>query len=129
MKNKRRDVQLGGLPKLLVRVFILIAFGAVIPLGFWWLDEKGKDVGKNIHELEQKYASLENTYRHEDARWKEKLTTENLDRAIELHGLGMAYPEARQIVRVNADGIPLPRQIALAYLQKVSRPEPFTGNR
>ena len=129
MKNKRRDVQLGGLPKLLVRAFILAAFGAVIPLGFWWLDEKGKDVGKNIHELEQKYAAQESVCLHEDARWKEKLTTENLDRAIEQHGLGMGYPEARQIVRVNADGVPLPNQSSLASLQKVSRPEPITGNR
>ena len=119
-RNRRRNVQMGVLPKLLVRVVILVSLGAVIPLGYWGLDSKCNQVGQEINKSKTLYASLEGAYLHEEARWMENLTTENLDRAILRHGLAMGYPQAHQIVRVDAEGNPLPRQSSIAYLRRAN---------
>ena len=54
----------------------------------------------------------------ESARWAEMKTTESLETALVKHGLSMHYPNPSQIVRMRADGTPVPGQLALA---KISR--------
>jgi len=129
MRNRRKNVQMGVMSKLLVRAVILISCGAAVTLGFLGLDSKCKQVGQEIHKSDLLYMSLENEFHHQDARWKENLTTEKLDLMISRHGLGMSYPQPHQIVRLDAEGNPLPRQASLAQLQKMGFPDQKAENR
>ena len=115
-KNRKRNVQMGAVPKLLVGVVVLVSLGALV---FWSVDSKCNALCKEINLLQQEHTGLENVRSHEEARWLAKLSPENLDRTIREMGLPMDYPSADQIVVIDAEGKPLPNQTSLARFKKI----------
>jgi hypothetical protein len=91
-----------------------------VALVYWFVDSKCALLGQEIRKHEQKYASLENERVREAARWDEKKTPEKLERAMLQHGLAMGYPRPDQVVRMDANGRPVPGQLSLAKFQRRS---------
>lgn len=67
---------------------------------------------------ERVLASLENDRVRENARWDALNRPERLDRALLRLGMAMHYPKQDQIIRLRADGKPVPGQLSLARLAR-----------
>lgn len=117
-KNRKRNVRMGVVPKVLFGAVVLASVGALV---FWSVDSKCNALAKDILLQEQEYAKLENAHKHEDKRWREMWENhENLDRAVKQKGLAMDFPSPDQIVRIDAAGVPLPNQPSLARFKKIA---------
>ncbi len=125
-RNRRRQVRMRFVPRIFV-VAAMMAIGyAVI---YVVADSKCKRLGQEIGRYERKHSALENERIHEAAKWDEKKTPEKLARAMLQHGLEMSYPTAEQVLRVDHAGRPLPNQVALTRLQRLSSADPMVNVR
>jgi hypothetical protein len=69
---------------------------------------------KTIGEKERELVKLEDARMRESTRWEEMKTPERVEEALRAHGLSMSTPRAYQVVRMRADGTPLPGQLSVA---------------
>jgi hypothetical protein len=98
---------------------IILALGVMIivnVLSSSSCDQLVNENGRKASEL----AKLDASYQRESTRWEEMKTPENIDRALVRHGLKMAPPRAHQWIRLNANGVPCPNQLALTRLRQRS---------
>ena len=114
-RNRKRQVRVKFLPVPAAGVIVL---AASVALSYLFMDSKSAQLGQEIRKCEQKYTALENERVREEARWNEKKTPEKLERAMLQHGILMTYPTAEQVVRMDANGRPVPGQLALARFQR-----------
>ena len=114
-RNRKRQVRVKFLPVPAAGVIVL---AASVALSYLFMDSKSAQLGQEIRKCEQKYTALENERVREAARWNEKKTPEKLERAMLQHGILMTYPTAEQVVRMDANGRPVPGQLALARFQR-----------
>ncbi len=80
-----------------------------------------KELQKRIGEKEKTLERLEGERERECARWEELKTPEKLEQALARHGLAMRYAKPSQIVRLRADGRPVPGQLSVARESQRSR--------
>ena len=77
---------------------------------------------KSIGEKERILARLEDERSRESARWEELKTPQNLEVALNRHGLAMRYPKASQTVRLReGSGQLIPSQLSVAKEMQRSR--------
>jgi len=70
---------------------------------------------KSIGEKERILARLEDERSRESARWEELKTPQNLEIALNRHGLAMRYPKPSQTVRLReGSGQLIPSQLSVA---------------
>ena len=74
-------------------------------------------IGAKMEQLKK----LEDECQREAARWAEMQTTERLEAALVRHGLSMRTPKPAQVVRMRANGTPVPGQISIAKAESRAR--------
>lgn len=116
-KNRNRNKPMGWLPKLVIGACALGTAGGVVYLS---VDGKSNDLDREINDLKREYANEDNIYIHEDKLWKEMSENpEKLDFAIKQKGMAMGLPTPEQIIRIDAEGVPLPGQPSMKHYQKL----------
>ncbi len=73
-----------------------------------------RQLERNYGKKEDLLKKLDDDYQRELAHWEVMKTSEGLEAALRKHGLSMHYPNASQIVRMRADGVPYSGQLSLA---------------
>ncbi len=97
-KNRKRRMHAAVLPA----PFIGLAGLAVsLLIGYLWLDNMCGALGQQIRKLEEQYESLEGECRRERDRWTAMKGPEQIDLALQRHGLHMTLPHGGQVVRTS----------------------------
>jgi len=118
VKNKKKNVQMGLASKLMIGVFVSLA---ATGLTYVCTKSKNNTLTREVDDLRVSYSRAESEYIHEENIWKAMSENpEILNRAILEKGLMMGFPEADQIVRIDATGKPLPGQPSLARYKKIA---------
>lgn len=87
-------------------MLVLSAF--VMAMVYWQVDSRCTTIAREIGEAEKRLKKLESDYVREAARWDEQKIPDRLSEKLLRFGLEMKYARQDQIVRMNADGRPMP---------------------
>ncbi len=93
-------------------IVLLMAFAMVI-LNLM-ASSKCRQLERNCGKKEEVLKKLDDDLQRETAHWEMMKTSEGLEAALRKHGLAMHYPNASQIIRMRANGTPMPGQLSLA---------------
>lgn len=107
--NRKRRVHARMMPKRWVTVLVLVAFFC---LGYVLLDSMCGTLSDKIRQLETDHEDIQFKYRREQNRWGAMVTSDQIDLALNRHGLNMVLSRGEQIVRLPAapaDGAYRPR--------------------
>ena len=96
-KTKKNQVQV-PFPVVLANVLVLVA---VLGLSYMWLCSRCDALGREIKKKEAELAAAQKRLVNEQDRWSSITSPLNLQRAIRKHGLDMAMPTEKQVVRVG----------------------------
>lgn len=89
--------------------FITLVLSAfVMAMVYWQVDSQCSTISREIGEAEKRLKKLESDYVREAARWDEQKIPDRLSEKLLRFGLEMKYARQDQIVRMNADGRPMP---------------------
>jgi len=101
-KNKRRKAKKHQVqvpfPVVLANVLVLVA---VLGLSYMWLCSRCDALGREIKSKEAELAKAQKRLVSEQDLWSSKTSPLNLQRAIRKHGLDMAMPLEKQVVKVG----------------------------
>lgn len=96
-KTKKNQVQV-PFPVVLANVLVLVA---VLGLSYMWLCSRCDALGREIKSKEAELAAAQKRLVNEQDRWSSITSPLNLQRAIRKHGLDMAMPREKQVVKVG----------------------------
>jgi len=96
-KMKKNQVQV-PFPVLLANILVLVA---VLGLSYMWLCSRCDALGKDIKDKERDLAIALKDRENEQECWTLLTSPDNLEQAIETHGLDMVWPHDKQIVNVS----------------------------
>lgn len=96
---------------VILLLFIVVIFNL---MGLSQCSQLMKTINGKERQLTMWKAELERNV----AQWEAAKASGNLERALIKRGLAMYYPNPHQIVRMDADGRPLPGQTSVALLQR-----------
>lgn len=104
-RNRRRrrhaHALLSIVPKTVGAAFVVVVSLALVYL---WMGHKCTAYSAEIKRLEDRCGELDNEKVREETQWNAMKTAEKLDGLLLRHGLQMVYPNAGQVVRMNAAG-------------------------
>ena len=96
-QTKKQQVQV-PFPVVLANVLVLVA---VLGLSYMWLCSRCHALGKEIKVKERELRDANKRLSQEQGRWTKITSYNNLERAIKEHGLGMAMPDERRVVKIG----------------------------
>ena len=105
-----------GIIGLVVTIFIML-------MTYWSLDSRCSTISRDILAAEKRYAALEAECVQEMAHWDSMKTPERLSEKLLRFGLEMKYPHPDQVIRMSADGQPVPRQRSVVRARQRARTE------
>jgi hypothetical protein len=108
-RNRKRRVHASMMPKRWVSVLMALAFFAI---GYVLLDSMCGTLSERIRALETEQEDVAFKLRREQNRWAMMITAEQIDLALNRHGLNMLLPRGEQVVRLQVtpgDGVYRPR--------------------
>ncbi|MDD5706772.1 MAG: hypothetical protein PHR35_12690 [Kiritimatiellae bacterium] len=97
-KNRKRRLHANVVPVPFIGAAVLIVSMAV---AYVWIDTLCGTLGQQIRKLESKYEALDGECRREQDRWTAMKSPENIELALQRHGLNMALPRGEQLVRLS----------------------------
>jgi len=112
-KNRKRTkhsvFRLGsvGVVSLIVSIFLMLML-------YWSVDSRCSSIAREIGQAEKRLAALDSEFVRVTAKWDEQKIPDRLSERLTRFGLEMKYARQDQVVRMSADGRPLPGQIAVA---------------
>ena len=106
-KHSRFTVNTAGVVALLVTGFAMVMCYCVLGM-------RCTSIAQELQEAEKVYKQLTKESERVAARWTELMAVDRLDDKLTRFGLEMKLPRVDQVVRLNAEGRPLPGQIAVA---------------
>ena len=96
---------------IILLLFIVVIFNL---MGLSQCSQLMKTINTKEAQLTMWKAELERNV----AQWESAKASVNLERALIKRGIAMYYPNPHQIVRMDANGKPLPSQTSVALLQR-----------
>ncbi len=97
-RNRKRRVHANMMPRRWVSVLVLLAaFG----IGYVLLDSMCRTLSEKIRKLEAEQEEIAFKVRREQNRWALMTTSEQIDLALNRHGLNMTLPQGEQVVRLH----------------------------
>jgi len=118
MKRNRKIKQHSRFTSNVGRVAVLIALAIAGMLIYVYQDGRCSALEKDIGDAKRRLRALDNELVRETRRFNGMTTRENLDVALNRFGLKMDYPSGRQLIKMGADGRPLPGQHSVTLAQK-----------
>ena len=95
-------------------VVALIVTGFAMLMCYWMLGMRCTSIARELEAAEKQYKQFTKESERVASRWTELMAVDRLQERLARFGLEMNMPRADQIVRMNAEGRPLPGQIAVA---------------
>lgn len=95
-------------------VVALIVTGFAMLMCYWMLGMRCTSIARELELAEKQYKQLTLESERVASRWTELMAVDRLQERLARFGLEMNMPRADQIVRMKADGRPVPGQIAVA---------------
>jgi hypothetical protein len=86
-------------------------------LCYFFLSDKNQALVDEIRLQQQELDRLDKQCVREEARWNAMKSSERLELSMRSHGIAMNLPAARQVVRMDSDGVPREGQVSVAYLR------------
>jgi len=128
-RNRRRS------KKMSVTASRTMHFGAVVVMLFVMVivnllaSSRCDQMMKEIGEKENRLNKLVKECERESGRWDQVNTVENLDRVLFKLGMSMKYPHPKQVIRMDADGIPERGQRSMEYaMRRLAEKAPLAVN-
>ena len=100
-----------------VNIVALIVLSFVAVMVYWSQDARCTALAQEIGKAEREYKRLERDCQREISSWEELKTPDNLRLAFIRHGLDMGQPNQEQVVRMDANGRPLPGQMSVSRIR------------
>ena len=94
-------------------IVALIVTGVAMALCYGVLGMRCTSIAQELQQAEKEYKQLTKESERVAARMTELMAVNRLEDNLARFGLEMNLPRADQVVRLNASGHPLPRQIAV----------------
>ena len=98
-RNRKKRVHASLMPTRWVSVLLLVAGFAI---AYVLLDSTCGSLSDRIRALEAEQEDIAFKLRREQNRWGLMTTTEQIDLALNRHGLNMLLPRGEQVVRLEA---------------------------
>lgn len=117
-KNRKRSKKMSVMRSHSVHVCAVIMMLFVMVIVNLLASSSCDQLMKSIGEKERQLLKLEDEYVRESARWEGMLTAKNIERALAGRGMAMHTPRAAQIIRMGADGQPMPGQFSVARAEQ-----------
>ena len=118
----RKNRRLTKRNSILYSTYVWIG-GAVVAflvsmLVYSFVDTKCDQLSQSIGTEKNRLAALEKERKRESAHWEQMRTRAGLEEALRRHGLAMDVARPDHVVRIGADGTPLPSQASVAKIAK-----------
>lgn len=98
-RNRKKRVQANVVPRRLVSVLVLMA---VFALAYLLIDTMCRGISESIRTLESEQEDIAFKLRREQNRWSLMTSGDQIELALNRHGLDMALPRGEQVVRLDA---------------------------
>ncbi|NLF23171.1 MAG: hypothetical protein GX590_08415 [Lentisphaerae bacterium] len=99
-RNRKRRVQSRMMP---VGGFALLVVLSLFSIGYVLLDSLCGSLSDRIRRLETEQEDLDFKVRREQNRWAAMTTADQIELALNRHGLNMTLPSGEQVVRLRVD--------------------------
>ena len=106
-KHSRFTVNTAGVVALLVTGFAMVMCYCVLGM-------RCTSIAQELQESETTYKQLTKESERVAARWTELMAVDRLEEKLTRFGLDMNIPRQDQVVRMNAAGVPVKGQLAVA---------------
>lgn len=120
-QNRKVSNKMSVVARNSTAVGAIVASGLVAAILYICASSSCTQLHNRVGEKEKLLERLEAERERESARWEEMKTPERLEQALAKHGLAMRYAKPSQIVRLRADGRPVPGQLSVAREAQRSR--------
>ncbi len=92
---------------------------ATLALCYSLIADNNKDLIRQIREQQSQLDRLHKEYLREEVRWNSMKSAEKLEAAMDEHAIKMELPRPDQVVRMDAQGVPLKGQTSVAHLRRM----------
>ena len=116
MKRNRKVKKHSRFTMNSVNTVALIVLSFLALMVYWSQDTHCATLAQEIGRAEKELKRLESDYHRELSSWDAQKTTDKLHQQSIYHGLDMEPTKPEQIVRMGANGLPLPGQISVARI-------------
>lgn len=103
-KNRRKQKEGHLVPPKFAGFLAILAIGSLF---FLYLHGRCEALGREIRGLEGRKVVLEKQCQNAEADWSAMRSLDNVERALQKHGLVMTWPTRDQIVRLRTASRPL----------------------
>lgn len=110
-RNYRKHVRAKLLPGWLV---VLVVSAAGLGFSYLWLDARCTALGQRIKDLEKKRVEVRRQVVHEEYKWSNLTTFENITRLLKKHQLEMEWPKQQDVVRLRRPAVEVEADSAIA---------------
>jgi hypothetical protein len=97
-RNYRKHVRTHLLPGWLV---VLVVGAAGLGFSYLWLGARCDALGQRIKDLEKQRVEVRRQVVHEEFKWSNLTTFENITRLLKKHQLDMEWPKQQDVVRLR----------------------------
>ena len=97
-RNYRKNVKARLLPGWLV---VLLVCAAGLGFAYLWLGARCDALGRTIKNLEKERVAVRRQVVHEEFKWSNLTTLENINRLLKKHNLEMDWPRQNDVVRLR----------------------------
>ncbi len=80
-----------------------LALVTVLALSYLWLCGQCEAAEQRIKKLERSLSAVHKLRLNEDYKWHNLRSQENIERALDLHGLQMSWPEKQRAIQIVED--------------------------
>lgn len=97
-KNRKRRAQANVLPVPFIGVLSILG---LLGIGYLWMETLCSSLSQQIRRLEEDHKRLVAERQREESRWAVMKAPQEIERALQRHGLHMVLPQGEQVVRLS----------------------------